>query len=158
MRIMRWVGIAVVGVVALLMLLAFAARFHDGPVGALPGGPLEAGELQESPISDWSFAADQELIEMQLVSQERSRTTWILVRGGAAFIPCSLSFPPGKRWHQNALQDGRALLRIQGLRYPVLLERVEDAKLAQTLGYVLQTKYGRRPSGSGGVWYFRVTW
>jgi len=158
MRIMRWIGIAVVGVIALLMLVAFAARYLDGPVGPLPGGPLEAGELQESLISNWSFAADEELIEMQLVSQKRSRTTWILVRGGEAFIPCSLSFPPGKRWHQSALKDGRALLRIRGRRYPVVLERVEDAKLAQALGYVLRAKYGREPLASGGIWYFRFTW
>ena len=158
MRIMRWLGIAVVVAVALLPLVAFVARFLDGPVGPLLGGPLKAGELQESMISDWSFAADEELIEMELLSQKRSRTTWILVHGRDGFIPCSLTFPPGKSWHHSAVRDGRALLRIRGQRYPVVLERVEDAKLVKDLGYVLRDKYGHGPLGSGGVWYFQFTW
>jgi hypothetical protein len=158
MRVTRWIVVALVGGVALLTLAAFVARFHDGPLGALPGGPLRAGLLQDSPILDWSFAADEERIEMQLLSQNLSRTTWLLVRDGAAFIPCSLSFPPGKSWHRIAVRDGRALLRIRGRRYTVVLERVEDADLAQKLGYVLRAKYGHEPLGSGGIWYFRVTW
>jgi hypothetical protein len=158
MRIMRWIAIALVVGVALLALVAFVARYLDGPIGPLPGGPLEAGELHELPISDWSFAADEELIEMQLLSQGRSRTTWFLVREREGFIPCSLSFPPGKSWHQSALRDGRALLRIRGKRYPVVLKRVKDVRLAQELGYVLRAKYGNEPLGSGGIWYFRFTW
>ena len=35
-----------VGVVVLaLALLVFGARFADGPIAIIPGGPLEAGEL-----------------------------------------------------------------------------------------------------------------
>jgi hypothetical protein len=143
--------------VGLLVLVALGARFRDGPGGPFPGGPLQAGLLAESPVSDWSFAADEETIELQLLSQVRSRTTWILVRDGAAFIPCNLGFPPAKSWHERAVEDGRAVLRMQGRRYPVTLERIEDAKLAATLGDVLRAKYSGGPPGGDGVWYFRVT-
>ena len=157
MRILRIIGLLLLAAVGLLVIVALGARFNDGPVGLFPGGPLEAGLLQQEPVSDWSFAIDEETIELQLLSQERSRTVWILVRDGAAFIPCSLSFPPAKSWHERAVEDGHALLRMQGRRYPVTLERIEDAELAVALGEVLRGKYGAGPPGEGGAWYFRVT-
>jgi hypothetical protein len=156
MRVLRIIGFLLLAVVGLLVLVALGARFHDGPVGPFPGGPLRAGLLEESRVSDWSFATDEETIELQLLSQERSRTTWILVRDGAAFIPCSLGFPPAKSWHERAVEDGRAVLRIQGRRYPVTLERVDDEELAAALGDVLRGKYGAGPPGAGDAWYFRV--
>jgi hypothetical protein len=157
MRVLRIIGLLLLAAIGLLVLVALGARFHDGPIGVFPGGTLQAGLLEEDPVGDWSFAAEEETIEFQLVSQERSRTVWILVRDGAAFIPCSLDFPPAKSWHERAVEDGRAVLRIQGRRYPVTLERIEDAELAAALGDVLQAKYSGGTPGGGGVWYFRVT-
>lgn len=157
MRILGIIGFLLVAIVGLLVLVALGARFHDGPVGPFPGGPLQAGPLEQDPVTDWSSATDEETVELQLLSQERSRTTWILVRDGAAFIPCSLSFPPAKSWHQRAVEDGRAVLRMQGRRYPVTLERVEDEELAAALGDLVREKYGAGPPGKGGTWYFRVT-
>lgn len=157
LRILRIVGFLLVGIVGLLVVLAFGARFHDGPVGLFPGGPLEAGPLEASPVADWSFAQAENTIELQLLSQQRSRTTWILVHDGAAFIPCAIGFPPGKTWYQYAAQDGRAVLRIEGRRYRVTLQRVEDPETSAALAAVVKEKYGRSPRSDAGVWYFRVT-
>ena len=157
MRILRIIGLVLVAAVGLLVLVAVGARFNDGPVGLFPGGPLEAGLLEEDPVSDWSFVTDEETIELQLLSQERSRTVWILVRDGEAFIPCSLSFPPAKSWHERAVQDGRTVLRMQGRRYPVTLERIEDAELAAALEDVLRVKYSGGPPAVSGFWHFRIT-
>ena len=157
MRVLRIAGLLLVAAVVLLVLVALGARFHDGPVGPFPGGPLEAGLLEENPISDWSFATDEETIELQLLSQARSRKTWILVRDGAAFIPCNLGFPPAKSWHERAVEDGRAVLRMQGRRYPVTLERIEDAELAAALEDVLRVKYSGGPPAVSGFWHFRIT-
>ncbi len=157
MRILRIIGLLLAAAAGLLVLVALGARFNDGPVGPFPGGPLQAGLLEEEPVADWSFATDEETIELQLLSQERSRTTWILVRDGAALIPCNVDFPPVKSWHERAVQDGRAVLRMQGRLYPVTLERVEDAELAAALGDVLRAKYSGGPPGGGGVWYFSIT-
>jgi hypothetical protein len=154
---MRAIGILLLATVGLLALVAFGARFHDGPVGLLPGGPLRAGPLQEDGVADWSFAADEDTIELQLLSQQRSRTTWILVRDGAAFVPCNVGFPPGKSWHHRAMQDGSAILRIREQRYPVSLDRVEDTALAQILTEMVPAKYSRRPPGDTETWFFRVT-
>jgi len=148
------------GVVAALLLLVagvfVAARFHDGPLAVVPGGPLTSGELVSSPVADWSFAAPVDTIELQLVGDGTSRTTWILVREGRAYIPCSLGFPPGKSWHLRADRDGRAILRILGKRYPVTLTRVQSPALATELEAIVPSKYGRVPPTDAGVWFFAV--
>jgi hypothetical protein len=134
----------------------YGARLHDGPLALIPGGPLRAGELYAFPVSDWSFATDVAEIELQLASQRVSRTTWILVREGAAYVPCGLGFPPGKRWYRDAQQDGRATLRIDGRRYPVSLTRDDDASLVEFSRAEVTRKYGDPPPGGAGVMFFRV--
>ena len=99
-------------VVVLVVVLFVFARFADGPIAIIPGGPLQAGELVADPVADWAFAESIDEIEMQLASDDTSRTTWILYQDGNAYIPCSLGFPPGKDWHLRADKDGRAIVRI----------------------------------------------
>lgn len=159
MGVLRWLLRIVVALVALVALLFFAARLHDGPLGPIPGGPLEAGPEVSEPVADWSFAKDVAEIELQLASQGSSRTTWILVEEGQAYVPCSLGFPPGKSWHEDAAVDGRAILRIEGKRYPVTLTKLDDAVVEQmesTLRAEIDRKYGQAPPTDAGVWVFRV--
>ena len=157
MRVIRWFAIAV-GVLVLLVAGIFVvARFHDGPLGFAPGGPLVAGDVVDARIGDWRFAEDIETIELQLDGESTSRTTWILVNEGRAYIPASLSFPPGKRWHKTADQNGAAWLRIAGQRYPVTLERIQDDALQKELIGIVGNKYGGGPPGESGVWFFEVT-
>jgi hypothetical protein len=118
-----------------------------------PGGPLRRGELFAFPVSDWSFAAGVKEIELQLASQRISRTTWILVRDGAAYVPSGGS----ARWPALAVQDGRALLRIGGTRYPVTLARDDDPTLLEFARAEVQRKYGRAPSADGEVVFFQAT-
>jgi len=159
MTALRWLLRIVVGLVALVALLFFAARLHDGPLGPIPGGPLESGAEVSEPVTDWSFVTDTGEVELQLASQGRSRTTWILFHEGAAYIPCSLGFPPGKSWHHDAAVDGRAILRIEGKRYPVTLTKLDDAatqQLAEPVRAEVTRKYGQPPPSDAGVWLFRV--
>jgi hypothetical protein len=160
MFVIRWIVRAVVGLAVLVALLFIAARFHDGPLGPIPGGALVAGTLAREPVEDWSFARDQGEIELQLESQNRARTVWILVHEGQAYIPCSLGFPPGKTWYKEAANDGRSVVRIAGRRYPVTLTKLDDAsqqQLAPPLEAEVKRKYGSPPPTSAGVWIFRVT-
>ena len=160
MAALRWLLRIVIGVIALVALLFAAARFHDGPLGPIPGGALEAGPEVAEPVADWSFAKDVKEIELQLASQGSSRTTWVIVHEGQAYVPCSLGFPPGKRWHQQAVVDGRAVLRIDGKRYPVTLTKLDDAateQLTPILRSEVSRKYGEPPPTDAGVWVFRVT-
>jgi len=156
MKILKWLGTFIVVVALLVAGVFIAARFHDGPLGLVPGGALVAGEIVAAPVGDWKFVADVDTIELQLDGESSSRTTWILVNEGRAFIPASLSFPPGKRWHKHADQDGKAWLRINGQRYPVTLTRVKDEPLRAQLVATVGKKYGGGPPGDGGVWFFEV--
>jgi hypothetical protein len=157
LKVLRWLAIAI-GVIVLLIAGVFVvARFHDGPLGLAPGGALRSGEIVEQPVTDWKFA-DVETIELQLDGESTSRTTWILLHDGRAFIPASLSFPPGKRWHKTADQNGAAWVRVAGRRYPVTLKRELDEPTRAALIEVVRGKYGGGgPPSEGGVWFFEMT-
>ena len=153
LRIFRWI---ILVVAVLIGALLATARFMDGPLGAIPGGPLQSGPLAGERVLDWSFAAPVETIEMQLLTDGRSRTVWILVRDGRAFIPCAIGAPPGKTWHLHAQKDGRSLIRIEGKRYPVTLTRVTDLRLQDTLARITKAKYPSPPGADGESWYFNL--
>jgi hypothetical protein len=156
MVVLRWVMRLVMLVVVLIVLVFVGARFHDGPIGPIPGGPLASGELVTQPVADWSFAKDVQEIELQLASQSKSRTTWVIVHEGKAYVPAATEYPPGKTWHRAALEDGRATLRIAGKRYPVTLAKIDDAMTTKAVREVALGKYPiNRPTGE--VWLFGVT-
>lgn len=155
MTMLRWIVRLVLALVVLGVVVVVGARFHDGPIGPLPGGPLASGAVVAEPVRDWSFAADVPEIELQLDSQSKSRTTWILVHGGRAYIPCSTEYPPGKTWHTSALQDGRAIIRVAGKRYPVTLQKVDDPAVLSAVRDLAARKYPNHPSGE--AWLFQVT-
>ena len=154
MTLLRWVIRIVAALAALVVLLFVGARLHDGPLGPIPGGALASGELVTAPVADWSFAADVGEVELQLASQSKSRTTWIVVHQGKAYVPAATEYPPGKTWHRAALEDGRAVLRVNGKRYPVTLTKVDDAALVTSVRDVASKKYPARPGGE--VWLFAV--
>ncbi len=143
-----------IGLVVLVGLVLLVARRHDGPLGPFPGGPLTSGTIVEEPVTDWSFAASIPEIELQLDSQPTSRTVWVMVKDGRAFVPASTSFPPGKIWHQKAVEDGRATLRIDGKRYPVMLTRTVDPAVGDAVRAIVTEKYERVPGGE--AWLFEV--
>ena len=156
MRVLKILGGIVVVLFACVAAVFVAARFHDGPLAIIPGGPLSSGELVSSPVQDWGFAESVETIELQLAEDDSSRTTWILVNDGRAFIPCSLGFPPGKNWHLRADEDGEAIIRVLGKRYPVVLKRLSDSPLESELKAIVLAKYGGGPPSDAGVWFFSV--
>ena len=155
MTALRWIVRLVLGVAVLVGVVFFGARFLDGPLGPIPGGALKGGVMMSGPVADWSFATDVPEIALQLEAQSRSRTTWIVVHEGKAYIPASTEFPPGKTWHRLALEDGRATLRIDGKRYRVTLAKVEDAAVVSAVREVASRKYPSRPPGD--AWLFQVT-
>ena len=155
MRVLRAIAIGVGVLVLLVAAVAFGARFADGPVALFPGGAFRTGDWVEDPAADLSFAADIQEIELESGEPPTSRTVWILVEGGAAYVPCSLSFPPGKRWHFDALEHPAAVVRVDGKRYRRRLEKVQDPALHARLIEAAQAKYSSGPvSGEGDVWFF----
>lgn len=159
MRILRWAAIALVGLAALVVVVFVGARFGDGPMGPVPGGALRAGDLVAETNVDWTFATAEPEIELQLLHPVRSRTVWLVVHERRAYVPCSLDFPPFKTWHHEALEDGRAIVRVQGKRYERQLVRVTDEALIAELTPRIAAKYALE--GSDGfdparIWLFRL--
>ena len=155
MRLLRWLGLALALLVLGVGVLAVAARFNDGPVAAFPGGSLRAGLWVDDPISDWSLAEHVEQVELQLMSQTRSRKTFILTHERQAYLTAIAGIPPGKTWHRDVAVDGRSVLRIDGRLYPVTLRRVEEPELESALRAELERKY-HTGLGDREIWFFRV--
>lgn len=146
---------AALGVVVLVAVVLIVPKFMDGPLGMIPGGPLKSGEVVAAPLADWSFAAAEETVELQLAAQNTSRTTWIVVESKRAFIPSASGMPPMKQWHLAAQADGAAWLRIAGKRYPVTLVHVAAEERQQAADAARSAKYaGEGPQG--GYSYFAV--
>ncbi len=152
--------------VLLIALVLIGARFADGPVAIIAGGPFTSGELVTGPEPDWSFVRDIREVEFQLVDPPRSRTTWILEHEGRIYIPCGyMTTTWGKIWKQwpiEALEDGRAILRIGDKLYERELVRIEDGSLLAPLTAELSRKYvggadiGPEAVTSGYLWLFEL--
>ena len=161
------VVVTLLGVLVLLVVvLLIGARFADGPVAIIAGGPFTSGELVTGPEPDWSFARDLQVVEFQLLDPPRSRTTWILEHDGRIYIPCGyMTTTAGRLWKQwpiEALEDGRAVLRIGDKLYDRQLVRIEEGPLLEPLTEELSRKYvGGAPIGpeavtSGNLWLFEL--
>lgn len=137
------------GVVALLLVaigvLLVGARFADGPVAIIAGGPFTSGELVSGPEPDWSFVRDVREVEFQLLDPARSRTTWILDHEGKAYIPCGYMTTwwgkIWKRWPLEAEKDPRILLRIGDSLYERQLVRIREGPDVEPLLKELSRKY-----------------
>ena len=159
MAFLRWLGIAIAVLVGLLVLVGVGARFSDGPLAILPGGPLEAGELVSETDIDWSFATDIREIEFELVEPPRSRTVWIVVHEKELYVPCGyLDVPLWKQWPHEALEDGRSVLRVAGKRYERQAVRVSDPILHARVSALAGEKYAgsAEPASMRDVWIFRM--
>ncbi|MEQ8955987.1 MAG: hypothetical protein RL120_17790, partial [Gammaproteobacteria bacterium] len=114
-------GLALIPVTA-VATAAIKQRFEDGPNRVFSGGPLQAGELHRGPEPDWAFVNSIPTIEMELEATGTSRRIWIAEHSGRLFVWSGyMTSPVGRIWKQWPLQaeaDGRAVLRIDGVRYP----------------------------------------
>ena len=135
------IGVLVLAVATLLI----GARFADGPIAIVAGGPFTSGERATGPEPDWSFAREIQTIEFQLLEPPRSRTTWILEHKGRVYIPCGyMDSTWGRIWKQwpiEAEKDGRAIARIQGKLYDRQLVRIKEGPLVEALLEELSRKY-----------------
>lgn len=165
MRILKWlagaIGVALLAVVALVI----GARFGDGPIAIIPGGPLESGERVTGAEPDWTFARDIMEMEFQLVEPPRSRTTWLQVHDKKLYIVSaymnSMLGRVWKQWPAQALQDGRAVIRIAGKRYERQLVRIlGERPLLEAIAAEVNRKHGAGLSAdmaeSGDAWFFAL--
>jgi hypothetical protein len=163
--LLRVVGGVLLAVVALAACVLVGARFSDGPLAIVAGGPFRTGELERGPEPDWSFARDLDTVEFQSLEPARSRTTWILYHDGRIFIPCGYMDTGWgriwKKWPIEAERDGRAIARIEGKLYERSLVRVREGELLEPVLAELSRKYVGQAIPveavtSGSLWIFEM--
>jgi hypothetical protein len=162
----RIVGVLLALLIVSIAVLVVAARFSDGPLAIVAGGPFKSGTVVDGPEPDWSFVHDVREVEFQLLEPPRSRTTWILDHEGKAYIPSGyMTTWWGKLWKQwphEAEKDPRILLRIDGKLYERTLVRVQNGPVVAPLLAELSRKYagGREipmdAMTSGYLWLFEL--
>ena len=143
--VLRFVGGALALLLVAIAVLLVGARFADGPVAIVAGGPFKSGTLVPGPEPDWSFVHDVQEVQFQLLEPARSRTTWILEHEGKAYIPCGyMTTWWGKLWKQwphEAAKDPRILLRVGDALYERKLVRIQDGPVVAPLLAELSRKY-----------------
>ncbi len=163
-KIMLGTVLAIAATVAAVLI---GARFADGPLEIIAGGPFTSGEPQLEAPKDWSFVKDMETIEFQSLEPPRSRTVWVLVHEGRLFIPSGyMDSAWGRVWKQwpiEAERDGRIITRIDGKLHNHNLVRLREGPMLKPLLEQLSRKYmGGQPIpaaavASGALWLFELT-
>ena len=143
--VLRALGALLASLLVVIGVLLVGARFADGPIAIIAGGPFTSGELAGGPEPDWSFVHEVREVEFQLLNPARSRTTWILDHEGKAYIPCGyMTTWWGKLWKQwphEAEKDPRILLRVGDRLYERKLVRIQEGPLVAPLLAELSRKY-----------------
>ena len=153
MRVLRWILVALGALAIALALLIGIARWFDGPLGPIPGGPLR-GELSKQDPGDWSFAGDAPTLELEV--RGRSLTVWYVTQGGVLYIAAAEA--ARKRWPAEAEADGRVRLRVGGRLYERQAVRITDRALARPVGDAFRAKYrvDLDDEAAARAWLFRI--
>lgn len=169
MKIFIRLGIIIVGLLLIpLTAVATAAlkqRFEDGPNRVFSGGPLLAGELHAGAEPDWSFVNSIPTIEMQLLEPGTSRRIWVASYDNKLYVWSGyMNSVVGRIWKQWPVQaeaDGRAVMRIDGVRYERDLQRVTEGDFLPALSDIINSKYSSSLTpasvSAGEVWLFEAT-
>lgn len=144
----------------LAVLLAFPIlRFHDGPLGPLPGGAFASGTLSQDPKPQWGRAGIGQTIELEVrPGAPWSVTIWAVVHEGDLFVAADF-LNPLKRWPYFVLEEPAVEVRAAGRRYRCSAVRVEDPGLVAALRQEFARKYSLSPDGlaaRSAVWFFRL--
>ena len=145
----------------LWILPLFLVAACSGPLGPFSGGAL-GGEEHAGQVTDWSFAADLETIELETnPTDPHSVHTWIGVVDGIAYIPTSLILgaenPAEREWVRNVTADANVRLGIEGKVYSAKLVKISNADEINTAKQVLLKKYAEETTAqTDGAWIYRV--
>tara|TARA_A100001037_G_scaffold298768_1_gene323115 strand:+ start:2094 stop:2603 length:510 start_codon:yes stop_codon:yes gene_type:complete len=161
MKIFKVIAYTILGFTFVLI----GARFSDGPIEIVAGGPFTSGK-HSIEFPQWELIADRDTLEFQLVEPAVSRTIWFAVHDGRFFIPSGyMTTWWGKIWKQWPLQaelDGRAILRADGVLYSGKLVRIKEGDEIGPVLAELGRKYGggdpfpRELFETGYLWLFEL--
>lgn len=168
MQLVKWMGAILVSGLLIAATAVVTAgtklRFGDGASRVFSGGPLESGALYAGPEPDWSMVDDISTIELQLFDPPLSRRLWTVQHDGKLYVWSgymgSLVGRLWKRWPGQAETDGRAMVRINGVRYERHLIRLQSGPGLDDIAAAVANKYpsslSRASIEAGDVWLFEA--
>ena len=123
------IRIIVGGTVAALLTVGFIGFIIFSsvcPCDRTPGGFL-FGESADGPVSDWSFANNVELCQLQIWAGIRPHSinlNCMATPEGEMYLSCSVC--DTKYWAARVGENEPGTMRLDGVTYPVYLNRVID--------------------------------
>ncbi|MDP6650883.1 MAG: hypothetical protein QGF90_02035 [Gammaproteobacteria bacterium] len=144
--ILQVLGILLLIPAVAMATLRFDNRNADGPSILFPGGEMTSGELYTGSEPDWSFTDTIPTIELQLNDPMASRLIYILESEGKIYVISGyMSSFLGRLWKEWAIEadagNDQGVLRVNGIRYPRRLVRIEQGEALNGVAAKLLTKY-----------------
>ena len=122
----RKVLLAAAAALALVVVVGGVVWTMSCPCDTTPGFVL-LGDAHEQPVDDWSFANEVSLCQIQIGIRLRPHSVNVNCMAtpeGELFISCSVG--DQKYWCPRVQQDHAGRLRLDGVVYPVVLNREMD--------------------------------
>lgn len=157
-------GLLAIGIVGFLIYSSVC------PCERTPGGFL-FGESADGPITDWSFANNVPLCQLQIYDGIRPHSVnlnCMAAPGGEMYLSCSVC--DRKYWASKVGDNERGVMRLNGVVYPILLNRIHDPT---TMDRAWRARVAKLQTFGGGPnnprpdpnaqrpdhwWTFQVTW
>lgn len=180
MKFLKYLGYGLLVTIPILIAAVMVVqRVSDGPIEPLQGGPFTTGEIVETPVQDWSFG-ELKNTQFELEGFGTSRRAGYIMLDGVAYMTCDLGFMwnrlegPGrillnliyvfKRWHLDAMEDGRARIRLDGKIYLAQFTKVDDPELQDRLKLRVEALFDQMFGEIGpapieepsDMWFFRI--
>lgn len=117
---------ASLGALVIVAAAGFLIYSSICPCDRTPGGFL-FGDRAEEPVSDWRFANDVPLCQMQIYDGLRPHSVnlnCMATEDGNLYLSCSVC--TRKYWAGKVDNDERGVMRLNGVTYPVVINRVQD--------------------------------
>ncbi|MBT3530477.1 MAG: hypothetical protein HOF74_01220 [Gammaproteobacteria bacterium] len=155
MKILK-IALQVIGFVVLIGAVSIGTlriqrSSADGATVVFPGGEMVSGELHSGPEPDWGFTDDIFTIELQLNDPMATRRIFILESEGKIYVVSGYmkSFL-GKIWKEWAFDadegNDEGVLRVNNVRYPRKLVRIEQGDVLNGVSAKLLAKYSGVPT------------
>lgn len=143
-----------------LAVAAFATWFFTCPCERMPGAYL-SGEMVQEPVSDWSFANQAGLCQIQVDTRllpHALNLNCMATDDGKLYLSCAQC--DGKYWSTAAIANGTGKIRLDGRVYPVTFTHITDPDEVQR-SWAARTRKLQGPDATignvqQGWWTFRL--
>jgi hypothetical protein len=148
---------SIVTVILIAAAIAIGVQTFYCPCERTPGGWL-LGSVEREPVTDWSFANEVPLCQIQVQVGIRPHAINLncMASDGRLYLSCANC--EGKTWSTAALERPAARLRLGDTVYPVTLTRVEEPNVLDEAWRAREGKMGRPMDRArqDGWWSFHV--